>query len=174
MKHLIFPLLALTLIVACGKDNKSGQKDSWTYSDPYLGPGTAPANLQALFSAVPCSLNPSASRTRMDIPLQGFQTIIPTGDIYVGMTSYGDIAVIQGNGTRVPQFSAYLCHRDFTTPQGSVLSNVRIGSYSNCIYKPITSATLVFPGSVASAEFRMLDFGIPQNGTFVPIPTICK
>lgn len=171
MKKIIFPLLALTLIVACGKDNKSGQKDSWTYSDPYLGPGTAPANLQALFSAVPCNMNPGANRQRMDLPLQGFQTIIPAGDTYVGITSYGDVAVIQGNGTSSPKFSAYLCHRDFTTPQGSVLSNVRIGSYSNCQFKPITSATLVFPGSVATAEFRMLDFGYPPGQK---IPTVCK
>lgn len=174
MKHLFLPLLALTLLAACGKDNKSGKKDSWTYSDPYLGPGTAPANLQELFSAVPCLAGSNASRQRMDLPLTGFQTIIPAGDVYAGITSYGDVAVIQGNGSQTPTFSAYLCPRDFTNPQGSVLSNVRLGSYSNCNYKPITSATLVFPGSVGTAEFRMLDFGINQGGQFVKLTTICR
>lgn len=173
MKHLLLSLIALSLVVACGKDNKSGKKDSWTYTDTYLGNVSTPTSLQAVFDAVPCL--GGTGRAGMEFLLTGFQTVVPAGDIYVGITSYGDIAVIQGNGTSAPRFVAYLCSRDFTNPQGSVLSNVRLGSYSNCQFKPITSASLVFPGSVGSAEFRMLDFGVNNgSGQLVKATSICR
>lgn len=183
MKRLLLPLLALSLVVACGKDNKSGKQDSWTYSNPYLGSITGvPNNVSSVLSAVNCyaSSYPGTvtgnyqGRQQMQLAMTGFQTIIPAGDVYVGITSYGDVGVVMGNGTAAPTFIAYLCPRSFTNFQGSVISNVSIGSYTNCIFKPLTAASLVFPGNVGSADFRMLDFGAYNGSGFTKIPGICR
>lgn len=181
MKRLLLPLLTLTLIVACGKDNKSGKKDSWTYTDPFLGNvSSVPGNVNTLLSSVTCYgsgyTNTNVSyqgRQQMQLPLTGFPTVVPAGDIYVGITSYGDIGVIRGNGSAAPTFIAYLCPRNFTTYQGSIISNVSIGSYTNCSFKPITATSLVFPGNLGSADFRMLDFGAYTGTGFTKL-SVCR
>lgn len=181
MKHLLLSLLALTFLGACGKENKSGKKE-WSYTDPYLGNVTnAPANISALLQTIPCmtGMGANTSRQQMQLPLEGFSTVIPSGQIHVGITSYGDVGVVYGQGGGTPTFIAYLCQRSFTNYQGSRLSNVRLGSYSNCNHKPLASATLVFPGSsmgipAVTAEFRMLDFGYNNGGSLVKIPGVCR
>ncbi len=180
MKRLILPLLALSMLVACGKDNKSG-KNEWSYSDPYLGTinnGSIPSyggrSVSAVLSEVSCYAGGNGQRQQMQLPLTGFNTVIPSGDFYVGMTSYGDVGVLIGQGNHAPMFIAYLCPRPFTNYQGSIISNVRVGSYSRCHFKPLPSATLIFPGGTGTAEFRMLDFGKYVGQPNLAPLTICN
>lgn len=178
MKHLLLSLLTLTLLGACGKENKSG-KSEWNYPHPSLDSltqGNVPGNIASLLTTVPCS-DGSRSRQQMQLPMTGFSTVIPVSETYVGITSFGDVGVIYGQGSSAPTFIAYLCSRNFTNYQGSTLSNVRLGSYSNCSFKPIPSATLTFPsamGGAATADFRMLDYGYNNGSALVKIPGICK
>lgn len=179
MKHFLLPLLALTLLAACGKENKSG-KSSWSYTDPYLGninTGSVPSHngvsVSTILNEVGCYAGGSGNqRQQMQLPLTGFHTVIPSGDFYVGLTSYGDVGVIIGQGNSTPVFIAYLCPRPFTSYQGSVISNVRLGSYSQCKFKPLPSASLVFPNGTGSADFRMLDFGKYNGSSMTPL-SIC-
>lgn len=181
MKSLLLPLLALTLLASCGNDNKSG-KSSWSYSDPYLGgisgiPSYNGTSVNAVLNSVPClsaGYGQSGTRQQMQMQLTGFNTVVPSGDIYVGITSYGDVGVIYGQGNNAPTFIAYLCPRSFTNYQGSVISNVRLASYTNCAFKPLVSASLVFPGSTGSADFRMLDYGYYNGTGFTKIPGVCN
>src|SRR5690606_28235898 len=156
MKRLILPLLALSMLVACGKDNKSG-KSEWSYSDPYYGnynsgmqvPTYNNRSLHDVINNVGCFPgasypNSSTGRHIIQEPLVGFPSIVGARDVYVGITSYGDVAAIVGNGSGAPTFIAYLCPRNFTNYQGSTISNVRLGSYtSRCHFKPLISATLM-------------------------------
>ena len=184
MKKLLLPLLALTLLASCGNDNKSG-KSSWSYSDPYLGgisgvPSYGNYSVTTLLNSIPCWASGSNTtsgyhgRQQMQQQLTGFDSVVPNGDIYVGATSYGDVGVLMGQGNNAPIFVAYLCPRSFTNFQGSVISNIRTATKTNCAFKPLTSASLVFPNNTGSADFRMLDFGYYNGSTFVKIPSICN
>lgn len=108
-------------------------------------------------------------RLQIQIPLTQFPTVIPAGDIYVGVTSYGDVAVLAGQATgQPPLFVGYMCPRSFAPNGQGQLLGVKIGSYSRCSFKPITAATVMFPGG-ATAEFRWMDGGSSQ-GTRFPAP----
>ena len=184
MKKLLLPLLALTLLASCGNDNKSG-KSSWTYTDQYLGgisavPSYGGQSVTTLLNAIPCWASASGStssyygRQQMQQQLTGFTSVIASGDMYVGITSYGDVGVLLGQGNNAPVFIAYLCPRTFTNFQSSTISNVRTATTTNCKFKPLVSASLVFPNNTGSADFRMLDYGYYNGSSFIAIPNICN
>ncbi len=177
-------LTLLTMLIACGKENESGKKDSWNYNNPYTSPyGVNYTNINSPYSygnlkvADVMNQNPCRSSTgqfnnqriQIQIPLTQFPTVIPAGDIYVGVTSYGDVAVLAGQATgQPPLFVGYMCQRSFAPNGQGQLLGVKIGSYSRCSFKPITAATVMFPGG-ATAEFRWMDGGSSQ-GTRFPAP----
>lgn len=192
MKSLGMGLLHLTLLLAvfaCGKNNESGKKSSaWSYNNPY-GTGYNPiANINSPYSYQGMSVNQvmqqnpcrsgfnqmpgytnqtyAGQRIPIQIPLTQFPTVIPQNDLYVGVTSFGDVAVVVGQGAqRPPLFVGYMCPRSFApTGQGQLLG-VKIGAYSNCLFKPITASTIVFPGG-ATAEFRWMDGGSSMGQPF--------
>lgn len=173
---LIYPLL-LTTLVSCGKDNKTG-KDNWALSNPYTAgtsyhPIHSPyqygnTSVNQVMQENPCTSSgqPSNNRIQIQIPLSNFPTVIPANDMYVGVTSYGDVAVMVGQGgSQPPLFVGYMCPRSFTSNGQGYLAGITIGSYSNCLFKPITKATIQFPGG-ASADFRMLDYGSSMRQKF--------
>lgn len=178
----ILHLALLTMLFACGKDNESGKKSkSWGFGNPYTN---GYSNINSPYSYGGMSVNqvmqqnPCVSgmgggmpgypgqpiqgqRFAIQVPLTNFPTVIPPNDIYVGVTSYGDVGVLVGRAmNQPPLFVGYMCPRSFSpTGQGQLLG-VKIGSYSNCLFKPMTAATVVFPGPVpATAEFRWMDGG---------------
>lgn len=192
MKSLSLGLLhlaLLTMLFACGKDNESGKKTSWGYGNPY-GSGYNPlSNINSPYSYGGMSVNqvmqqnpcrsgfggmtgyPTQSYTGQRIPIQvpltSFPTVIPPNDIYVGVTSYGDVAVLVGQAlNQPPMFVGYMCPRSFSPSGQGQLMGIKVGSYSNCLFKPITAATVVFPGGMATAEFRWLDGGSSMGQKF--------
>jgi hypothetical protein len=105
-------------------------------------------------------------RITIQQPLTNFSTVIAPNDVYVGVTSYGDVAALVGTAPgQPPMFVAYLCPRSFAqNGQGQILG-VKPGTYTNCLIKPIVAATVVLPGG-ASADFRMMDYGSSARQPF--------
>lgn len=182
-------LALLTMLLACGKENESGKsRTSWDYGNPYVtnpNLGYGPINSTPYYSSVgqipvtnvinqnPCRSGTgyNQNRIQIQIPLTNFPTVIPAGDVYVGVTSYGDVAVLAGQAAgQPPIFVGYMCERSFApTGQGQLLG-IKIGSYSRCSFKPMTAATMIFPGG-ATAEFRWMDGGSSQVGANqMPLP----
>jgi hypothetical protein len=109
-------------------------------------------------------------RITIQQPLTNFPTVIAPNDVYVGVTSYGDVAALVGTAPgQPPMFVGYLCPRSFATSgQGQILG-VKTGSYTNCLIKPIVAATVALPGG-ATADFRMMDYGSSARAPF----TFCR
>lgn len=170
-------LALLTMLVACGKENESGKKSSWDFANPYGTPYstnlTSPYSYGGLSVTDVINQNPCRStggytnqRVTIQIPLTQFPTVIPAGDVYVGVTSYGDVAVMAGQATgQPPLFVGYMCPRSFAANGQGQLLGIKIGSYSRCSFKPMTAATVMFPGG-ATAEFRWMDGGTSQGVPF--------
>lgn len=174
LSHLILNAVILTMLVACGKDNKSGKTGSYDIN-PYTGlpnvtssPYTLPSgqNVTQVLNENPClsGFNGTGNyRTQVSINLTGFPSYVPANDFYVGVTSYGDVAVIVGTGS-TPVFVAYLCPRSSMSGQGQ-LTGINIGSYTSCAFKPIPAATMVFPDGT-SANFRDMKYGSSRQMKF--------
>ena len=84
-------------------------------------------------------------------------TIVPRGDVYVGVTSMGDVAAVIGDGTMNPTFVAYLCPRP-NSGQGTLFPQILVGAATVCSFKYITAANIVFPNG-NQANFRALSPG---------------
>ncbi len=192
MKSLGLCLSLLTMLAACGKKNETG-KSSYPFSNPYgtsTPYGTPLSNINSPYSyggmsvnhvmaQNPCQNgyggmpNPGGQpynnqRMAIQVPLTNFPTVIPPNDIYVGVTSWGDVAVLVGTQAgQPPLFVGYMCPRAFAQTGSGQLQGVKIGAYSQCLFKPMTAATVVFPGG-GLAEFRWLDGGnsVGQRFTF--------
>jgi hypothetical protein len=183
MKSLSFYLMSLALLAllaACGKNNESGKKSSYSYGNPYFGGQYGTINSPYSYGNVsvnevinrhPCTTNgaPSQARIQAQFPLTGFPTVIPQNDIYVGVTSSGDVALLVGQGASGPPlFVTYMCQRMYTANGQGQLSDLAFGSYSRCNFKPITRATMYLPGSPTPLYFRWLDGGSSMRQPFPP------
>ncbi len=194
MNSNFYSLLYLSLILflaSCGKNNESGKTNFPLNGNPYSITNTPfsyrGVNVQQVMNQNPCISGYGSpmmnqpygnqmmnqpygnQRVTIQVPLMGFRTQVSPGDIYVGVTSYGDVAVVAGQGIgQPPIFVAYLCPRSFTQSGTGQLSNVEVGANTpTCLFKPITRATVVFPGG-ATADFRWLDGGNSLRQKFTP------
>ncbi len=184
--HSILIASLFGILQGCGKNNESGKSGSTSTGQipdplsidntPYSYQGV---NVQQVLLQNPC-VNGYAGmtgqtsaytnqRSQIQVALTGFKTQVSPGDIYVGVTSYGDVAVVSGQSAgQPPLFVAYLCPRSFTQSGTGQLSNVQLGANTpTCLFKPITAATVVFPGG-ATADFRWLDGGNSMRQKFTP------
>lgn len=181
MKSIAFYLLNLFLLMAlvsCGKDNESG-KSSYNYPstygyNPYTGSviSTSPysynnVNAGTLIAESPCTTGYGVNaRTQIQFQLTGFNSYLQAGEIYAGVTSYGDIAMVIGQPNSAPLFVAYVCARGtYANGQGQLM-DLALGTYSKCAYKQLTRATMVIPGAYEPLYFRMLEGGSSQGTKF--------
>jgi hypothetical protein len=176
----------------CGKNNESG-KSSWNLPGIGTIQGLNALNIpQGSYLAQVLAENPcingyngtqwagqqySNQRMPIQIPLTGFSTMVAAGDVFYGVTSYGDVAAVIGQAVgQPPLFVGYLCPRSFTQSGTGQLVGVDIGAKApKCPLKPLTRATVIFPGG-ASAEFRMLDGGTSKGvitGAYMPF-SFCR
>lgn len=88
-------------------------------------------------------------------------TIVPRGDMYVGVTSMGDVAAVIGDGTANPLFVGYLCPRP-VSGQGTLYPQILVGAATVCAFKYITAANIIFPDGT-QANFRALSPGGSSN-----------
>lgn len=174
MKSLLITTALLALLAACGKDNKSGTNNSAinpVTTGCYTGVSNCySTNSYSNYQYGALSVNMilgearcmDSSQTNQRIKLTqtlSVQTVIPTGDIYAGVTSYGDVAVVVGNGTNQPILEAFICNRSYTQVSQMIQqSSLSIGAYTGCQFKPISALTMRVNNS-DTLNFRMLDFG---------------
>lgn len=176
--HLGFALLMGSLLVACGKDNKSGQNGGiglGQFGINGLGIGqygqigsisnsivAAAINENVCISSQNGIVGSSRYAVQYTLPLpQSGAGGIPAGDYYLGVTTYGDVAVLVGNGVNAgPTFVAYICSRGLMGVGGQAQQmpwNVSTLSYSNCEAKGLNAST--------TAEGFLLNFRSPMFGT---------
>jgi hypothetical protein len=187
MKSLGLCLLSIALLAfltGCGKNNESGKKSRYNVpiGNPLYGPhqnlalGNVP--LEAVLQETLCLTTnmPTRNRHRVDIPLPGYPSAIPNGDVYVGVTTAGDVAALMGTPQH-PVFVAFLCERPLFAQAGQgQLYDIATGTQSRCKFKPLARATIGVPGLPEPLFFRMLDGGRldPQIRQIVPYPpSIC-
>jgi hypothetical protein len=173
-------LAAAVAITGCGKDNQSGRSGSGVYNSSYCvsqGPNGqcsqyqnySVSNINSPYSFNGVSLNQVQMENPCILSGGGYYgqstfnrqlvttrvnigTIVTRGDMYVGVTSFGDVAAVIGDGTPNPTFVAYLCPRPISG-QGTLAPQITIGAYTNCAVKYITAANIYFPDST-QANFR--------------------
>lgn len=177
MKSFMFYLLSLALLASCGKNNESGKSNN-RYNNPYYSNQYGTINstysyggvsVNQVIQANPCISNgvQTQARVQVQIPVP-LQTIMPTGDMYVGVTSSGDVGLLVGQGSASAIFVGYICQRGVmynqaTQPQ---ITDLAFGSYSQCSFKPITRATVMLPGAYVPLYFRWLDGGSSLGAKF--------
>ena len=169
MKSFMFYLLALALLASCGKNNESGKSNK--YGNPYYSNqyGTIHSgytyggiSVNQVIQANPCISGgvQTQARVQVQIPVP-LQTIMPQGDMYVGVTSSGDVGLLVGQGSASALFVGYICNRGVAYNQATQpqITDLAFGSYSQCSFKPITRATVMLPGAYVPLYFRWLDGG---------------
>lgn len=182
LSKLPLTILMVALLAACGNDNKSGRN---TNANPWAANGVCASsyncnldqlNLDYRYNGVSiervvqenlCVIG-STQRMQWQTTVQS-QTVIQRNDVFVGVTSYGDVGMIIGNGTNTATFRAYFCVRQGqpmqVIPSPATGHMVGIGISTACRFKPLFSLTVSFSdGSIAA--FRQLDGGTSANGKF--------
>lgn len=178
---------ALLVLVSCGKKNESGKSNN-RYSSQYCvqysvggqcaqwGTSTITninspyevnnvVSLNQVQQQNPCVASGAmGNMQRQQVSsVINMPTVITRGDIYIGVTSFGDVAAIIGNGTAQATFVAYLCPRMASVaalPQGA-----SIGVYSgSCRAKPIVAANVYF------TDGSMANFRDPRYGSSAGVP----
>ena len=184
MKSVTFTLLSLTMLIflsACGKDNESGKKSN-SYSSPYFngqygsytntGYRYGNVSVDSVIAQTPCLTTgvPSQQRMKIQFPLTGYPSVVPANDIYVGVTTAGDVALLVGKGDNNPLFVAFMCQRSYAAGAAGQLMDIATGTSTRCAFKPLVRATMMIPGSSQPLYFRYLEGGRlnPQNGQLMP------
>lgn len=178
--HISLICLLSALLTACGGDNKSGKNNNHDgyYASGLTGginsniPNYNGYSINQVLAENQCTngLNQRIEGAPVQVNIGG---VIASGDIYVGVTSMGDVGVLVGNGTQAPTFVGYYCVRNqYYQNAGYMQSQVRsmsLGAYTYCQFKPIAAASVMLSdGSVAN--FRMLDYGNSRGQRF----TFCQ
>lgn len=183
--HLGFALLMGSLLVACGKENKSGQTNNTQWGINGLGVGTYGSIGTVSNSIVAAAINENvclggqnniysnptnSGRYAVQFPIN--ITPFAANDFYLGVTSYGDVAIVVGQGAAAqPLFIAYVCPRNsIAGSQGQLLSNPTLMTSSpSCgvSVKPM-NATMVLPSAYGNDGllFRWADGGTSRGTKF--------
>ena len=181
---IIFTAL-LVAVTGCGKKNESGKSGS-NYCAAYGAGGQCSAYVSNYNSAYPPVNGVSLNQVQLENPcilsggnyygqttmprqavqvqlqsafveVNGQPTIVPNGDMYVGVTSFGDVAAVIGNGSPNPIFVAYLCPRP-ASGQAILPRTVLLKGQTSCAVKSIQDADIIFPDNT-QANFRPLSPG---------------
>lgn len=168
-------LFLLAVMASCGKDNKSGKNRGYGLSalglhslntyGAYNGTsiGYNGYSVQHVIQENPCigGYNNNA-RFRSTTPAM-VNSVISRGDIYVGVTSFGDVAVLVGT-EQGPVFEAYLCPRTMMNAQTGAAQGITLLPYTNCGFKQMNARLPLPDGTVAN--FRAMDFGTSTGRPF--------
>jgi hypothetical protein len=174
MKPVSLLMILFCLVLgACGKDNKSGKNNRYgNYGFNQLGAyggynGTNIAyngfNLRQVVNENPC-VNGAPPQSRSVGAIQApVNTVIAPGDVYVGVTSFGDVAAIGGT-PQGPVMQYFICPRQMQGQPQGLPSNISLFPYTNCGFKQMNASLRLADGSVAN--FRMMDYGNSMGTKF--------
>lgn len=164
-------LFLLAALASCGKDNKSGKNNGYyglnslnTFG-AYGGTGISynGYSVQQVINENPC-IGGYGNNQRFRSTVQAsVNSVIANGDVYVGVTSYGDVAVLVGTA-QGPIFESYLCPRTAMSQSTYPPSGVTLLPYTNCAFKQMNASLRLPDGTVAN--FRAMDFGSSAGGKF--------
>lgn len=171
LKSLLSIALLSTLFVSCGQDNKTGQSSRnssigsgiWgnVYNNGQYGGGNG-AQLPSNFLDIIAQENTcvqGGQRSQAQITLN---QNINAGSLYVGVTSYGDISVVQNRGG-VATMTMYICPRAGLTGQGQLMQNPIVNISQACPVGEISRAHMVLTGQ-PSYEVIFRPIHIPNSG----------
>lgn len=174
IKSILMLALAVTLMVSCGKENKSGDdNNSNQYSNGNYGGFqygninnngmNLPQNWQTVvMNENPCSVNyqngspfnnnSNTGRQIVVIPLTGIN--VNQGSVHVGVTPQGDVGIVsnQNNG---PVIELHLCQRPDITGRGGLSSNPVLNTSSNCPLSEVTSLDVSLEGNPQFAAYLL-------------------
>lgn len=182
MKSFMFCLLSLVLLASCGKDNESGKSNNGLYpggyGNPYTQlPGYGSINspystpysngnfaVNQIFQYHPCTVTPGLPQARatVQIPVNISPRHMSASDIYVGVTSVGDVAVLAGQNSSIAMLVGYICQRNTLPLQlnsATLIESIAYGASTQCIFKQLTRATVGIPGLPTPLFFRPLEGG---------------
>jgi hypothetical protein len=158
IKSLLTVALVSTLFVSCGKDNTTGKKssnNSGVFGAGAFGNGSLPSNyMNTLMQENQCA----QGGQRTTVQLQLNQQV--SAGLYAGVTSFGDIAVIQnaGGGGRA---TLYICPRaglQGGQTNGQLLENPIITNSVTCPIGQISRMNMILQGQTQyQAIFRPID-----------------
>lgn len=146
-------LSALLALASCGKENESGRNNNGaclsyvgTQCNAYAAlPGginyglSSNANLSSIVQQIPCTYGMMNRATQVVNVVTN--TIMTAGHSYIGITSYGDIAIVVGNGSTNSQATLYICGGNIQVPN---IAYPALGEYATprCPIKTITNMDL--------------------------------
>jgi len=168
------------MVASCGKENKSGNSGSGGAIPPTVGtyPSTMngnqlPANwLDIVAQENPCAGsqqgyqvgNPGAGinqRQQSQLAVNG-NVNVNAGAIYLGVTSYGDIALVQNqNGQAI--MNTYTCPRGGAAGQVQLVQNkvVALNLSNECEVDEITAANVMVTVQGVGMELAFRKINIP-------------
>lgn len=169
-------LLVLVFTVACGENNTSGKKRNnintpWggafgggTY---YGGNGGALGSnwLDQVAAENPCVYGGQRAQTQLQVPAN-----VNVGALYVGVTSYGDIGIVN-NQNGVGIMTLYICPRAGLTGQGSLMSQVVVENSTHCPVGQISNADLILQAQGTQYPIALRPIHIPNMGI---VSSICS
>lgn len=186
---LIFSLLLVAL--GCGKENESGKSGGiclqygmngqCSQYSAYSNYGlSGNVNLNGILSQIPCEqqmfngntwqmpqMNMGMGRIQLAGTVQLSQNTTP-GQSYIGITSTGDIAILQGNGQRSVQATFFLCQNGSISTGGHInVPNPNMVGRLNTIGEFSTSCgTMKVITSLSTDSLH--NFRSPQFGLGMP------
>ena len=165
LKNLAALFIIASMSIGCGKDNTTGKKPasnttSWGGfgTGPYTGGtgGQLPADwMNILGSERPCYQGGQRATAQMAV-----NTNVNVGALYVGVTSEGDIAVIQNQGG-APTMHLYICPRPGLTGQGQLASRTIIENSTTCPVGQITKVDVTLGASYGPYYLKFAPIHIP-------------
>ena len=164
-------LLVLVFSVACGENNTSGKKKNRNnFNNPwgntfgggtYIGGNGQVLNdnwLDQIALENQCALGGQRATAQMQVPAN-----VNVGALYVGVTSFGDIGVVQ-NQNGVGILTLYICPRAGLTGQGSIMSQVVIENSVYCPVGQISNLDIQLQGQATQYALALRPIHIPNMG----------
>lgn len=163
-------LFLLAVMASCGKDNKSGKRNQYYgfnqlgTTGVYNGTGISynGASLQQVIAENPCANGAPNQYRIVQTVAAPVNSVIANGDIWVGVTSFGDVAALGGT-PQGPVFQVFACPRSQMTRISGAPSGITLLPYTSCGFKQMNAS---LPLTDAVANFRIMDYGNSQGQKF--------
>jgi hypothetical protein len=157
LRSLLTVALLSTLFVSCGNDNTTGQSSRNSLSGGLGGFG-AYGSMNSGYLSTIANENRCAQGGQRSITQVQVNQPTTAGGLFVGVTSFGDIAIIQ-NQVMV----LHICPRAGLSGQGRLLQAPIVNNSLSCPIDEISSAQMELTGQVNyRVNFRPIS--VPQMG----------
>lgn len=178
-KTLLLVLLVPTIMIGCGKENKSGSSSTAAITtDPWIGTNVNSSNanialpsdwLNRLYGEYPCrdyySNNGAASNARTIIDVQApgpYQ--VNAGSLYTGVTLEGDILVISNQNNNI-RAQVHSCNRPSQITRAKYITKPVLNISENCAMGEVTAADILLDSSNGVYHLAFFPAGMSARST---------